>query len=292
MSWDKPNFIDSGWVCSKPNGGWALKEGAPEGIKKEFEAFQQDDVVGPIDYKVRLIEELAENGNKNAMLEISRYYIENKDEELAAEDGEWIVEYLTELSEDKDIPEDDSKTAMLLLGIMYYTGRGVEQNYRKAVEYYEKAADKLSSYGLCNLGYCYYYGRDVAIDYEKAYTCFSQASFFGNPNAMYKLGDMYYDGLYVDEDKNAAFYWYMEAYRAVNESTNGEMPSIEYRVSRCLLYGHGVDKNVLLALKLLQDAEITLIKMVRGGGAFAGLTLPKVREEIDRARAIIYDDIK
>jgi len=239
-------------------------------------------------YKILMVEELAAAGNKKAMFEMARYYLDTKAETLSADKGDLILRYLLELAKDDDLSEDDSKYAMLLLGIMYYVGRGVEQSYIKAVEWYEKAADKLDSYGLCNLGYCYYYGRDIPVDYEKAYSCFSQSSFLGNPNAMYKLGDMFYYGNHIKEDKNAAFFWYREAYKIADNGGYDEKPNVEYRLGKCFLYGHGISENLLTALSLLQNAEVGFFKLIENGDTFAELTLPKVREELDSARAMMY----
>jgi len=203
-----------------------------------------------------------------------------KNEVLAKDKSELIQRYLLELSEDDALEKDDTKFAMLLLGIMHYIGRGVNQNYSEAVRWYEKAADKLDSYGLCNLGYCYYYGRDIPIDYEKAYSSFSQSSFLGNPNAMYKLGDMFDKGFHVIEDKNAAFFWYREAHMHTKES-DIERPNIEYRLGKCFLYGKGVEQNLYTALTLLQNAEFGFFRQIDEGDSFAELTLPSVRNEID-----------
>ena len=41
MTIDKPKCIKSEWVYIKPQGGYALKKGAPEEIKKEFKEFQK-----------------------------------------------------------------------------------------------------------------------------------------------------------------------------------------------------------------------------------------------------------
>lgn len=37
----KPKVIDSKYVYVKPQGGYGLRKGAPEKIKKEFKEFQQ-----------------------------------------------------------------------------------------------------------------------------------------------------------------------------------------------------------------------------------------------------------
>ena len=239
-------------------------------------------------YKLLLIEELAAAGHKKPMLEMARYYVDKKTEVMSAEKSELIRGYLLELSEDDEISDDDRKFAMLLLGIMYYVGRGVEQSYREAAKWYEKAADKLDPYALCNLGYCYYYGRDMDVDYARAYSCFSYSAFLGNPNSMYKLGDMFYSGYHVNEDKDAAFFWYGEAYR-FSDKNDVERPSIEYRLGKCFLYGHGVAQDLHTALNILQTAEIGFFKQIKEGAPFAELTLPSVKKEIDNARSMIYN---
>ena len=238
-------------------------------------------------YKLLLIEELAEAGNKKAMLEMARYYFDQKNEKLSTEKSELILRYLLELSEDTAISEDDKKFAMLLLGIMHYVGRGVEQSYKEAVKWYEKAADKLDLYALCNLGYCYYYGRDVEIDYQKAYSCFSQSAFLRNPNAMYKLGDIFFNGYHAVEDKEAAFFWYTEAYNHTDNNSY-ERPNIEYRLGKCFLYGDGTGQNLYTALNLLRSAELGFLRLIEDGDDFAELTLRDVRVKIDEVRALIY----
>ena len=241
-------------------------------------------------YKLRLIEELAEAGNKKAMLEMARHHIDQKNEELPTEKSELILRCLVELSEDTAISEDDKKHAMLLLGIMHYAGRGVERNYKEAVKWYEKAADKLDSYALCNLGYCYYYGRDVDIDYQRAYSYFSQSAFLGNPNAMYKLGDIFCNGYHVGEDKEAAFFWYTEAYNHTDDKSC-ERPNINYRLGKCFLHGDGTGQNLYAALGLLENAELGFMKLIEDGDDFAELSLRDVRAKIDEARTLIYKNL-
>ena len=179
--------------------------------------------IGRKNYKLDLLEELADSGNKDAMFDVVRYYYNRIGKDLTEGKRELMINYLLELS------NDGNKDAMLLLGTMYYDGKGIEQRYKNAIVWYERAAEKLDSYALCNLGYCYYYGRDIEIDYAKAYSYFSQSTFLRNPNAAYKLGDMFYFGYHVKEDKNAAFYWYNEALSLVNDG-DYEIPNIKYRL--------------------------------------------------------------
>ena len=225
-----------------------------------------------------LVEELAAKGIAPAMMEVCQRFFDNG----IYDNADLVIGYL------KTLAKKGVNRAMLLLGIIYYTGKGVPQNYKEAVKWYEMAAEGLESYGLCNLGYCYYYGRDIDVNFKRAYECFSLSAYMRNPNAMYKLGDMYYYGNYVKEDKDAAYFWYNEAL----ENLDGEdiIANIKYRLGLCYLYGHGTRKNELLALDHLQAAELEFFHLIEDGDAFAELTLPKVKEELDKVREILYSD--
>jgi hypothetical protein len=231
-------------------------------------------------YKHQLIDELAANGNKQAMMDVCQRYFDTKD----CCNNEQVMKYLSILS------EDNNKRAMLLLGIMFYSGLGVQQNYKEAAKWYEKAADGLEPYGLCNLGYCYSYGRDMDVDHAKAYDCFSKSAYLGNANAMYKLGDMFFYGNHVDEDKKAAFYWYNEALNR-GRNDNEVEPNVKYRLGRCYLHGYGTEKNILLAMKFLQDSEIVFFKQISNGDTLAERTLVKVKKELENARDMMYHAI-
>ena len=80
-----------------------------------------------LDYKIKLIEELAAKGNQQAMMDLCQLYFDRKD----YQSSELVLKYLNVLS------DNNNKRAMLLLGIMYYTGNGVEQNYKEAAKWYE-----------------------------------------------------------------------------------------------------------------------------------------------------------
>lgn len=50
------------------------------------------------------------------------------------------------------------------LGVLYYSGVLIEQDFKKAVTLYAKASDLGSLQAMCNLGYCFYYGRDIEVN--------------------------------------------------------------------------------------------------------------------------------
>jgi len=80
-----------------------------------------------------------------------------------------------------DTSQDAS--AMFRLGYSYDVGLGVEQDYRKAREWYEKAAAKGSADAMYNLGLLYANGHAVEQDYGKAREWFEKAAAKGSVNA-------------------------------------------------------------------------------------------------------------
>ena len=64
-----------------------------------------------------------------------------------------------------------SPDAMYSLGNSYYS----KNDYKKMIEWYEKAADKGNTDAMYNLGFCYEYGKGVDIDYKKAVEWFKKS---------------------------------------------------------------------------------------------------------------------
>jgi hypothetical protein len=58
--------------------------------------------------------------------------------------------------------------AMFKLGVIYQNGQGVALDYAKAREWYEKAADGGNADAMANLGWLYAHGQGVALDSAKA----------------------------------------------------------------------------------------------------------------------------
>jgi tetratricopeptide (TPR) repeat protein len=78
---------------------------------------------------------------------------------------------------------DRMRNAMYNLGLHYDRGQGVAQDYAKAREWYEKAADKGDAYAMYNLGRHYEKGLGVAQDYAKAREWYEKAADKDNASA-------------------------------------------------------------------------------------------------------------
>ena len=62
------------------------------------------------------------------------------------------------------------------LGVMYQHGRGVDVNYKKAIEWYEKAAEQGDADAQYNLGVMYDHGQGVDVNYKKAIEWYEKAA--------------------------------------------------------------------------------------------------------------------
>lgn len=110
---------------------------------------------------------------------------------LPEENKVMLIEALEYLIEETHDPKH-----MMHLGGIYYDDR----RYDLALKYYEMAAtfDYTEAYEC--LGYIWYYGRTGEVDYKKAFEYYSKAADRGNTIAAYKIADMYKNGYYVEQD--------------------------------------------------------------------------------------------
>ena len=104
---------------------------------------------------------------------------------------------------------------MTELGDMYYAGKGVRQDYQKAMEYYQKACDEGYPYAFYSLGFMYWKGQGTLPDKEKAQEYLSQAAAMGNESAFQLLNRMDHES---EEEKDIdpfARQAYLEAQQAL-----------------------------------------------------------------------------
>ncbi len=76
--------------------------------------------------------------------------------------------------------EQGHADAQFFLGRMYYSGRGVPQDYAEAMKRYRLAADQGDADAQFFLGGMYYSGRGVAQDYVQAHKWFNLAAASGH----------------------------------------------------------------------------------------------------------------
>jgi TPR repeat protein len=137
--------------------------------------------------------------------------------------------------------------AQFELGLAFDWGNGVEQDFRKAAEFYAKAAEqghKAAEHNLLlqhvsaqvklhlpgvvfaklesraeagdrdaqnNLGLCFQHGYGTQQDYAQAMVWFRRAADGGLAMAQFNVGGLYFEGNGVEKDLAAAIDWYTRA---------------------------------------------------------------------------------
>lgn len=179
------------------------------------------------------------------------------------------------------------------LGALYYMGDLVEQDYAKAAELYEMAADAGCFQSIINLGYIYEYGRTGKPDHAKAYQWYSLAAALApSSEAVYKLGDMFSRGRAVPQDRSKAYRLYERSLELARDDAEFAQPAI--RIASMLIDpdapSRGIDRNPLRALALYQRAEIGLRIDIANGMTYYAKRLREAIEGQEKARELVEMD--
>ena len=140
-------------------------------------------------------------------------------------------------------PQDLSADAMNQLGLLYV----VRQDYAKACELFEKAADKGDVLAMFRFGNCYENGWGAAQDNAKAREWYQKAADKGSTDGMYQLGTLYAKGYGVPQDYAKAREWYQKA--ADKGSTDGMN-----QLGTLYAKGYGVPQDYAKAREWYQKA--------------------------------------
>jgi TPR repeat protein len=110
------------------------------------------------------------------------------------------------------LAEAGNVKAIKLLGDYYMKGiGGVEQDYAKAMELYEQAADEDYADAQAQIAYMYQEGLGVEVSYERAMEWNNRASQQNNAQAQAQIGYMYHMGMGVTQNLDEAGRWYSRA---------------------------------------------------------------------------------
>ena len=104
------------------------------------------------------------------------------------------------------------------IGVMYANGRGVDQDFNEAINWFRRAAEQGNTSARSNLcqiyihlGVMYANGVGVDQDYEQAFDWFRRAADQRHALAQYNLGVMYANGDHVVRDDAEAVKWFSKA---------------------------------------------------------------------------------
>jgi len=117
----------------------------------------------------------------------------------------------TDIAKLERLAEQGNAIAQAYLGTLYFSGRGVPQDYAKAAAWEEKAAEQGNAIAQTFLGSLYAEGKGVTKDYAKAAAWHEKAAMQGYAESQFILGWMYDKGQGVPQDYTKAAAWFEKA---------------------------------------------------------------------------------
>lgn len=114
------------------------------------------------------------------------------------------------------------------LGIMYQRSEGVAQSHKKAFELYEKSANNGSPIGMSSLGIMYANGFGVKKDDKKAFELYYKSFYLGNARAALQLALAYSNGSGIEMNKQEAYTYYV-LFMTITDDTQMLMLERQFR---------------------------------------------------------------
>lgn len=129
-----------------------------------------------------------------------------------------------------NVDSNDPYQKMFEEGCKYYK----VEDYKKAVTYFEDAADNGNVDAATLMGICHYKGRGTVMDYRKSAKYFRIGARGGNAIAQFWLGLFYERGICVKKDNYEAAKWYRRS------AKQGDRFG-QFKLGECYHEGRGVD---------------------------------------------------
>ena len=139
-------------------------------------------------------------------------------------------DYATAYREFSIAAEEGLALAQYNLGILFFTGQGVERDADAAYRWTAAAAAQGHIAAQFNLATLFITGEGTAKDVESAVEWYSQAAKAGHPEAASELASLYSEGSDVDRDRITAHAW--AEYAVLNKAEGGAalLKSIERKL--------------------------------------------------------------
>lgn len=161
--------------------------------------------------------------------------------------------------------------AQFSLGVMYYSGLGIEQSHSKAFTLYKVSAKNGIPQAYSALGDMYFNGQGIPEDKEEAVKCYENAAKLGDPAAHLSLAQCYNKGSGVE----ASFQKSFDHYKA---AADAELVLGIYNVAVHYFAGKGVEHSFEKAIEYFQkaaDRGFTAAQVNLGNMYYQGLGVEK-----------------
>lgn len=173
---------------------------------------------------IQSLQQVANQGNLEAMVGLGDYYMQQPNVTLA-------IEYYNKSAEEHFAP------ALLRLGLLHFHGEGVKQDYKLAINYFTRAAKLDNVVSQYHLGEIYRQGLGIDRDAATASFWYAKACNKNFPKALVRLADLYFAGKGVEPNLYTAIDLYEKA-AVLGDSYAGLLLSIFYAK------GLGFDQNL------------------------------------------------
>lgn len=134
-------------------------------------------------------------------------------------------DYTNSLNCTEDFTKRDDVVAEYYLGLIYYKGKGVNVDFKKAYKSFLRAADRGYAPAQNSLGVMFDNGQGVIQNFRTAFSWYLKAASRGHVVAQYNIGNMFYKGRGVIHDYKQAYIWFLIA------ASNGHKEAIQLRDS-------------------------------------------------------------
>lgn len=143
---------------------------------------------------------------------------------------------------------DGDAEAINSLGLAYAAGRGVPQDFARALSLYQQAADRGLAAAWFSLGMAHELGEGVPADPADAFKFYLKGAERGFPAAQFNAGNMYANGIGVKQDLNEAVLWFKQAGEA-------GVPEAQFNLGLAYELGRGVRQDEGLAMRWYRRAS-------------------------------------
>ncbi len=165
----------------------------------------------------------------------------------AARDIDSDVIDLRRLIDNGSANQKKAGASQYALGVMYYKGEGVPQDYSLAAQWFRKAATQGSREAQCRLGLMYYSGQGVPQSGQEAVKWLTHAAEQGYIKAQYNLGVLYDTGDSIEQNKPEAMVWYRKA-------AEQGLVRAQFNLARLYLLEKGNEQSTEMGITWLRKA--------------------------------------
>lgn len=146
--------------------------------------------------------------------------------------------------------------AEYLLGMAYYEGLGVSQNWDDAKNWFAKSVEHGYPNAMYQLGFMYHYGIGTEPNIMKALELYTNSQDLGYGKAMKMLGKVYHTGELGVLDENRSQQYYEESFNNLYEQAlENDIVEAQYEIANSYMDGEGVPHDYQQAIEWYRRAE-------------------------------------